>query len=446
MFRRLTAHLFYKIAILVVLFSVLLTAVIFYTVDYYYVEHDTLLDAHELYFYSHVIDAWDFPNNLEKIQQELDNLHMKVTFIDINNKSNVVWAYPDTIDPTGYLNYIDSEDTEALHGVKNPFFVSVGSTPINQFITYAQKDSFHVFLAIDEKYANISPEYINYFPPIVVSIVFMVVFYTFIRRFLRPISLMKKRIKKMRNGDMKSSITILGNDELAELSESINKMIADIKILLSQKQQLLLDVSHELRSPLARMRLLVEMLPNHKNQSRLVDEIVFLEGMISNLLFSDKLSLPYSNLDCAYIKTSHIISKVIDLVNIDLSKISIVNNIPLEKIWVDEMKIIITLRNLIDNALKYGDLKEPITICVSKPNQSTCVIKVSNTGSKIDAQDLKQIFQPFFRSRKNQNKTPGFGLGLTICKKIIEAHRGHLAIHSDDIKTTFSIEIPSKKQ
>ena len=63
-------------------------------------------------------------------------------------------------------------------------------------------------------------------------------------------------------------------------------MIGDIRILLSQKQQLLLDVSHELRSPLARMRLLVEMLPNHKNRAGLVDEIIFLEGMISNLLLS----------------------------------------------------------------------------------------------------------------------------------------------------------------
>ena len=446
MFKRLTAHLFYKIAILVVGFSVLLTAVIFYTVDYYYVEHDTLLDAHDLYFYSNLINSWDFPKGVEQIKGELDNLHIKATFIDFKDSSNIVWAHPDTINPMGYIDVLDSDDTESLHDVKNPIFVSFGSTIENQFVTYAQKDSFHIFLAIDEEYGNISPAYINYFPPIVVSIVFMVIFYGFIRRFLRPINLMKKRIRGLRDGDMKSKIAVLGNDELADLSESINKMISDIKILLSQKQQLLLDVSHELRSPLARMRLLVEMLPEHKNQSRLVDEIVFLEGMISNLLFSDKLSLPYSNLDCSYVKTSHVISKVIDLVNIDLAKISVENKIPLEKIWIDETKIIIALRNLIDNAFKYGDFREPIKINLLKSNPSTCLISVSNTGTKIDDNDLNQIFKPFFRSRKNSKTAAGFGLGLTICKKIIDAHNGHLKIRSNDQQTTFSIEIPCKKQ
>ena len=74
---------------------------------------------------------------------------------------------------------------------------------------------------------------------------------------------------------MNSKIIVKGNDELADLSISINKMIGDIKSLLNQKQQLLLDVSHELRSPLARIRLLTEMLPEHKNRKKLVDEVVF---------------------------------------------------------------------------------------------------------------------------------------------------------------------------
>ena len=236
------------------------------------------------------------------------------------------------------------------------------------------------------------------------------------------------------------------DDELAELSQSINKMISDIKILLSQKQQLLLDVSHELRSPLARMRLLVEMLPEHKNQARLVDEIVFLEGMISNLLFSDKLSVPYSNLEYSRVKTSHLLSKVLDLVNVSPSKINIDNTVPLEIVWVDETKVVIALRNLIDNALKYGDLKKPVRVELTKTRKSTLLLKIINTGIKIDDDDLKQIFKPFFRSRKNSSRASGFGLGLTICKKIVEAHGGQLRLNSNDSQTTFSIEIPMKKQ
>ena len=90
------------------------------------------------------------------------------------------------------------------------------------YLTYVQKDSMHIFIYTDEKYA---PEYINYFPPFVVSMIFMLIINLFIRRFLQPIQWMKARIRGLRRGDMKTQIAVRGNDELAELSMSINKMI-----------------------------------------------------------------------------------------------------------------------------------------------------------------------------------------------------------------------------
>ena len=74
-------------------------------------------------------------------------------------------------------------------------------------------------------------------------------------------------------------------------------MIQNIKSLLNQKQQLLSEVSHELMSPLTRMQLLVELTPDHKNKYKIKNEIVGLRNIISNLLLSDKLDIPYSNLN-----------------------------------------------------------------------------------------------------------------------------------------------------
>ena len=439
MFRRFTAHLFYKIGLLVVLFSVFLTAVIFYTVDYYYTEQDTILDAQELYFYGSLVNSWNFPEDSIKIKNEIDNLHFNVTFYGPD--SLPIWFYPQLVDPGGYFSDADSRNMEAWHGVKSPLFVSVGSSDADEYLTYIKKDPFHVFVAVDQE---IVPEYINYFPPIVVSILFMMIFNLFVRRFLGPIHFMKKRIRALHDGDLKSKISISGNDELAELSGAINKMIADIKTLLSQKQQLLLDVSHELRSPLARMRLLVEMLPEHKNRKRLVDEVVFLEGMISNLLFSDKLSVPYTNLEYDNIKMSNLITKVLDLVNVNLDNVKLHNTIISTCVAVDETKMIIALRNLIDNALKYGDNKHPIEINVYKHNKR-CIIDIKNYGDEIGAEDMKSLFLPFFRLKNNRHAVSGFGLGLTICKKIIEAHHGSLSAKSVGGLITFSVEIPLKK-
>ena len=440
MLKRFTEHLFYKIGLLVVLFSILLTAVIFYTVDYYYVEQDTLLDAHELYFYGKIIDSWDFPDDSVTIKHEIDNLNFLVSFY--NQDSSLVWSYPQIVNPSGYWSYADSDDMQNLHGVENPIFISIGSSDNNEYLTYAKKDSLHIFIGVNQE---TSPEYINYFPPIIVSIIFMIIFNIFIRRFFRPINWMNERIDKLRDGDMQSEIMIVSNDELAELSKSINKMIKDIKMLLSQKQQLLLDVSHELRSPLARMRLLVELMPTHENKNSMIDEIIFLEGMISNLLFSDKLSLPYSNLEYSQFTISNLLITTIDLINEDLNKFDIKNDIPDLKIIADKTKLIIALRNLIDNAIKYGDAKEPIKIYIRKKKEC-CIINITNSGYKLNQEEINNLFTPFYRSKRVKNNTPGFGLGLTICKKIIEAHSGKLILLTNINEIQFSIEIPINKK
>ena len=439
MIKKFTAHLFYKIGLLVALFFFVLSAVVFYVVEYYYTDLDTVFDAQELYFYGDLLNGWDFPQDSLNIKKDINNLRLNVTFY--GQDSSLVWYYPEPVYPGGYLSYADSDDLEKIHFIKNPLFVSHGSTDSDEFLTYVKKDSFHVFISINQ---NVGSEYTNYLPPLVVSIVFMIIFNLFIRRFLRPVKLMKKRISLLAEGDMNSKIIIKGNDELADLSISINKMIGDIKALLNQKQQLLIDVSHELRSPLARIRLLTEMLPEHKNRKKLVDEVVFLEGMISNLLYSDKLSLPYTNVQYENIKTKNLITKVLDLINVNLNRFNIKNTVPGLEVWVDETKLIIALRNLIDNALKYGDPKQAIEIEVFQKKQMI-VFKITNYGNKIQSSDLSNIFKPFFRSQNNKNTISGFGLGLTICKKIVDSHLGKLSMTSTNNGTSFLIEIPIKK-
>ena len=136
-------------------------------------------------------------------------------------------------------------------------------------------------------------------------------FVLFIKNYLQPIRLIRNRIINLEKGDLDSKIKVITNDELGSLTSTINKMIDNIKSLLTQKQQLLSEVSHELMSPLTRMQLLIELLPDHKNKLKLKSEIVGLRNMISNLLLSDKLDAPYSNLNKSNINFSHFLDKII---------------------------------------------------------------------------------------------------------------------------------------
>ena len=223
-----------------------------------------------------------------------------------------------------------------------------------------------------------------------------------------------------------------------------NKIIAkqDIDILLDNKHQLLLEVSHELRSPLARMQLLIAMIPEHKNLTKLKEEVEFLEGMIGNLLFSDRLSLPYSKLDLQKFSTQDIIGKVMDMFPTNRDRVKIDNNIPDEQVYIDETKFSLALRNLLDNAFKYSKPQANADIKLTVVKNGDIEFQVKDSGIGISKDDINKITQPFFQANQTVS-TKGFGLGLTICKKIIESHKGRLSIESGPEEgSIFTLHLP----
>jgi signal transduction histidine kinase len=249
---------------------------------------------------------------------------------------------------------------------------------------------------------------------------------------------MKNRIEALEAGDLKSKIDIIGEDELADLSYSMNKLIEDINTLLENKHQLLLEVSHELRSPLARMQLLIAMMPDHKNLTKLKEEVEFLEGMIGNLLLSDRLSLPYSKLDLQKFSTQDILGKVMDMFPSNRDRVKIENKIPDELVYIDETKFSLALRNLLDNAFKYSKLQEKADIELMVVKNGDIEFQVKDSGIGISKIDIKKLTEPFFQANQTVS-TKGFGLGLTICKKIIESHKGRLSIESEPEKGSIFI-------
>jgi signal transduction histidine kinase len=420
-------------------FSISLIALIFFVVDYYYTDQDTILDAHEMYFYSQLINSWDFPLDSIKIKQDVINLQYNISIY--SGDKNLIWSFPSGVDTTGYTIIVDSEYLGLIHNIKIPSYVSFGKNDSDENLTSVKKEGLYYFLTIPQEY---NAEYLNYIPPLLLLLFFMFGLNYFIQYNLKPIKLMKKRILSLREGNLTDKIAIISNDELSDLSKAMNKMVEDIKSLLGQKQQLLLDVSHELRSPLARMLLLIEMIPEHKNQKRLIEEIVFLEGMISNLLLSDKLSIPYSNLEYQQIRVDHLIIKTLDVINLGEHIVDINNLIPKEYVLVDETKMIIAIRNVVENALKYSDPLETIALDINKDKNNT-TISIKSIGQEIIADEKDNLFKPFFRSKIQKNHASGFGLGLTICKKIIDAHGGVLELKTNGKKTTFNIKIPINK-
>jgi len=433
--------LFLKLGLLFLILTFALIFASYYVIEFSYTEQDSILDAHECFYYTKLVDSWGNPPDTTTISSDLQNLKMwGVVYKEgkeyWRNSGDSLW-----FDVEDYGSYSDSDYLGSTQGVIISHYVSfgdVGGYPA----TFVDTDTYQYLFIIEYIIPN---ELINFVPSIVLAIVFMVGLFLFIRNYLFPIQLMKERVLALEKGDLNSQIKIIGEDELAGLSKTINKMVKDIKLLLEQKQRLLADVSHELRSPLARMQLLIELLPAHKNKDRLREQIGFLEGMISNLLISDKLSTPYSSLEKKMVLVGDVVDKCMAMVANSEIKTKIVGNIPKIKINVDEFKLILALRNLIDNALKYAGSDELIEIAINK-KVGNVIFSVKDFGPGVPKELIEKLTLPFYRiHKKNIPKKNGFGLGLTICKKIIEAHGGELLI-KNNLKqgATFSIKIPVK--
>ena len=444
--QRFQKSLFKRLGLLVFVFTITLTSVLYYQLQYSFTAPDSILDAHETYYYSEMVSKWGNPPDTNQVSKEINNLKMwcgifkrDITELGIAYPGKVYWSnLPSNILPEEFIQFHKSSEFESMYDIKIPLKVFFGE--INTMsVTVVDNGNYLFYLAID----YIPPAEINNLLfAFILAILFIIGLYFFIHRYLRPVQLMKNRIESLEAGDLKSKIEIIGEDELADLSYSMNQLIMDINILLENKHQLLLEVSHELRSPLARMQLLIAMMPEHKNLTKLKEEVEFLEGMIGNLLFSDRLSLPYSKLDLQKFSTQDIIGKVMDMFPTNRDRVKIDNNIPDEQVYIDETKFSLALRNLLDNAFKYSKPQANADIKLTIVKNGDIEFQVKDSGIGISKDDINKITQPFFQANQTVS-TKGFGLGLTICKKIIESHKGRLSIESEPKEgAIFTLHLP----
>ena len=441
LFKNNRKSLFFRLGVMVSVFAAVLIIIIGLVVQYSYSDQDTILDAHEFYYYSEMIGSWGSPPDTNKVLLDIKNLQLNACIFLITDKdSSIYWKHPKTFFPSDYISYSDSEYLGDFYDVDIPLYVSFGDMN-NIITTYAENDNFRYFLSIDQ--IEPSAFQIKFIPTSLMTVVFCLILFLFIKNYLQPIRLIRNRIINLEKGDLDSKIKVITNDELGSLTSTINKMIDNIKSLLTQKQQLLSEVSHELMSPLTRMQLLIELLPDHKNKLKLKSEIVGLRNMISNLLLSDKLDAPYSNLNKSNINFSHFLDKIIVKYFDPESRIKVSGMFPNVLVNIDPIKVDIAIKNIIDNAFKYSFPKTSISIS-SNINNDFINILVHNFGEPISKENLNKIKTPFYRINKDSS-VKGFGLGLAITNKILLAHNGALSIKSSKEEgSLFTLSLPLK--
>ena len=243
-----------------------------------------------------------------------------------------------------------------------------------------------------------------------VDIFVLILIFLYILKLLSPLKIITKQLTNFANGDLSSRIDIKSNDEIGILANSFNKMASNLENLITTREELLRDIGHELRTPIAKGKFAIEKIDDFSQKELLKKIFKDLEILTNELIELEKLNSKKLNITTFKAETL-IVESLAKLYLDDESKIEI-EIIDDFKIKADLYYLSIVLKNLIDNAIKYTS-SFPIKIIV-KTNE----ISVLNQGKAL-AKELDYYLKPFTQELSQRD---GFGLGLSIVKKIIDRH------------------------
>jgi signal transduction histidine kinase len=267
----------------------------------------------------------------------------------------------------------------------------------------------------------------------------IVVAYIVIRRLLRPLRALGEGVTRLSGGELDVVLPAPSRDEFGVLTNTFNEMVGRVRDMIRARDQLLLDVSHELRSPLTRLRVAIELLPDERHRAAMAADIAEMEAMIAELLELERLR-DGRGLQLARTDLAEIVRDVVDSKS-GVRIVSLPRELPID---ADAEKLRIVLRNLIENAIKYSlpDSK-PVEISGACDDENV-VLRVTDDGPGVPDEDRATLFEPFFRVNRSRTKSPaGYGLGLSICKRIVEAHRGTISMQNNPGRgATFTVSLP----
>lgn len=260
---------------------------------------------------------------------------------------------------------------------------------------------------------------------------------------ISPLKKIQAGISRIGSGELNHRINISRQDELGALAMEINKMADDIENMLAAKQQLLLAISHELRSPITRVKVALSLMEDGHMKDGLQSDMTEMESLVNDLLEAERLNHRHQELHLSLVDINQLITQVIEqsFPGESIKKILAAN---MTTHLLDEGRFKFVIKNLLDNALKHRK-KETDTIIISTIKDSKRItIIVEDQGKGIHKKHIPHLTEPFYRvDSSRQRETGGYGLGLYIIKMIVDAHQGNLIIEStENIGTRVIIKLP----
>jgi signal transduction histidine kinase len=246
--------------------------------------------------------------------------------------------------------------------------------------------------------------------------------YPIVRGLTRRLERLQRSVERLGGGDLKARVAVEGHDEVARLAKSFNDAAGRIEQLVGAHRSLLANASHELRSPLARVRMGVELLQSGTRPEIAVEiahDIAELDALIDEILLMSRLDVIAS--DAQAIRARFEPVDLAAIVADEGARAGAQVQADAVSLPGDARLLRRVVRNLLENARRYGGDAVEVEIARRGPAVEA---RVSDRGPGVPDAFRERIFEPFFRLPGHAEREGGVGLGLALVRQIAERHGG----------------------
>jgi len=345
---------------------------------------------------------------------ELVNIYKDKSGIIISIKKETQ-QLPSTETVKWYSLYDKIVLEEFSEKIKNPYWHNVRfNSSYVQVLVLLNKNEVIEFLVPKSKIRSTSGRIFALWIT-VPSLIFLFISIIFLRNQIRPIVLLSQAAERFGKGQFDSDFKVSGALEIRQASYEFERMKRRILKHISQRTAMLSGISHDLKTPLTRLKLQIELLNKNQKLNSLKEEITEMEKMINEYL--DFASNQYSQ----PVEKFNIVQLIQNLIDKSFKK-NIKIKSPKSLIFSGRKNLIRRcIANIINNSEKYA---ENISITCKKIKK-TILINIDDDGPGISDEHKEKVFRPFYRVDKSRSlKDSNVGLGLSIVEDIVNSHGG----------------------
>ncbi len=276
--------------------------------------------------------------------------------------------------------------------------------------------------------------------------------YVLARHVAAPVRQMQKTVERFGEGDFSARVNSRRRDELGDLARTVDRMADRIETLVRSQRRLLQDISHELRSPLARLGVAVELARGGGDATtafnRIEKEADRLNTLVGELIQVTRAEGDPDGLATEPLRLDELVRVIIDDAHIEAARrgIQIRTDIAEAEIQGNPELLRRAIENIVRNAIRYSPEHGTVDVRLHRTGFALRV-SVRDQGPGVPQESLAHIFDPFYRVEKDRGRTSGgVGLGLAIAKRAVELHHGQMRASNINPGLLVEIDIPATQQ